>query len=1017
MPRLLFSFWWIALACGSFARAALPASGNFSQTNLVAWCIVPFDTQKRTPEQRAAMLEQLGIHRLAYDWRSEHIPTFDAEVAALAQRNIEITAWWFPAALNNEAKAILSCLERHRIHTQLWVTMGTENEPDATKLDQKIDSAVATLAPICTEAARLGCTVGLYNHLGWFGEPENQLRILAKLRAAGHTNAGIVYNFHHGHAHVDRFPALLKAIQPHLLALNLNGMVRDGDKVGRKIIPLGTGDLELDMLRALQQNGWKGPIGILGHTEEDAEVKLRKELTGLNRLVPQLEGSSRPAGEPAISGRDPGVQRENDWVDNRWQQTDVGPTLASILATPSGSIAKALSIQVGTPAAGGVVYDTVTASLRATWTGGFLQFVPSRFGLGEAPRIQGTVQGSFRDSPGWLGTGIHFNGHQLNGQNVVLDVDLEGTRVLESPGLVQHASFSFFKRSLAIAPTHRELTWVVAAPATRPLAESWQAREITSGTLARITVDNQVHLVAIAGAAGTLRLDAEGRVLLTLPPVAQGRRLHAILWKGSAEQATAAEAAITSIATGPVEDPGNWAQPGAPRWPALTTHGVRDADTEFLAVDTLTAPYDNPSKALLFFSGVDLTSDQVLYACTIHGDVWRITGVNDSLATLEWKRFATGLFQPLGLKIRNNQVFVLGRDRITRLQDLNNDGEADRYESFCDRIDTSTGGHDYVTSLELDNAGNFYFVDPNGVHRVTPDGRTLQTLATGWRNPNGMGVSPDGKIITVAPQQGTWTPSSVISEVKLGGYYGYGGPKPAPNRPLGYDSQLCWIPHSVDNSSGSQVWIPGNMWGPLGGQLLHLLWGRSTMMLVLRDTVEGVPQGAVVPLPAKFQSGPNRATFNPTDGCLYVAGSTGWQTNSRKDGSIHRVRYTGKTTSLPVGWHTEPDALILRFNQPIEKSTAEDPGSYGIKQWNYRYSQDYGSKDWSVQDPTREGRDNVDVKSAVLLPDGKSVRLVIPGLKPVMQMEVKYNLDVVSGKGMRGQLWLTINQVGSKEAR
>ena len=193
MPRLLFCSWLVALACGSFAQAALPAAGNFSQTNLVAWCIVPFDTQKRSPEERAAMLERLDIHRLAYDWRSEHIPTFDAEVAALAKRKIELTAWWFPAALNGEAKAILDCLTRHQLHPQLWVTMGTENEPDSAKLEQKIDGAVTTLAPICAEAAKIGSTVGLYNHMGWFGEPENQLRILAKLRTAGHTNAGIIY--------------------------------------------------------------------------------------------------------------------------------------------------------------------------------------------------------------------------------------------------------------------------------------------------------------------------------------------------------------------------------------------------------------------------------------------------------------------------------------------------------------------------------------------------------------------------------------------------------------------------------------------------------------------------------------------------------------------------------------------------------------------------------------------------------------------------------------------------------
>ena len=144
---------WLRLSLGILClllprvAGALPSEGLFSKTNLVAWCIVPFDSQKRGPEARAEMLERLGIHRLAYDWRAEHIPTFDSEVAAMRKHHIDITAWWFPAALNAEAKAILDCIERNQIHPQLWVTMGTEPEPDAARLEQKIQAAVETLGP------------------------------------------------------------------------------------------------------------------------------------------------------------------------------------------------------------------------------------------------------------------------------------------------------------------------------------------------------------------------------------------------------------------------------------------------------------------------------------------------------------------------------------------------------------------------------------------------------------------------------------------------------------------------------------------------------------------------------------------------------------------------------------------------------------------------------------------------------------------------------------------------------
>jgi hypothetical protein len=233
------------------------------------------------------------------------------------------------------------------------------------------------------------------------------------------------------------------------------------------------------------------------------------------------------------------------------------------------------------------------------------------------------------------------------------------------------------------------------------------------------------------------------------------------------------------------------------------------------------------------------------------------------------------------------------------------------------------------------------------------------------------------------------------------------------DRPLGYNPPLCWIPHSVDNSSGSQVWVPPDQWGPLGGQMLHLLWGRCGLTLTLRDSVDGVAQGAVVPLPGRLLSGPNRGTFNPRDGHFYVAASTGWQTSAVKEGALHRVRFTGKPVYLPIAWHAHDNGLTLTFTQPLDRATAEDVGSYAVHQWNYRYASQYGSKDWSAKNPATEGRDEVNLKSARLLPDGKTVFLEIPDLRPVMQMEIKYNVDSIDGRSMRSQLWLTLNRLDS----
>ena len=259
-----------------------------ARDNLVAWCIVPFDAQKRGPEARAQMLQRLGLKRLAYDWRNEHIPTFDQEIETMQRHGIEITAWWFPGGLNDTAQQILACLERHQVQTQLWISLG-DPAPQGSQAE-KVQAAAAAIRPIAEAAAKIGCRVALYNHGGWFGEPENQVAIIEHLQMA---NVGIVYNLHHGHSHLARFPELLRKMQPHLLAFNLNGMVVDGDRVGKKILTLGAGDQDLGLLKTLRDSGWRGPVGILDHREEtDSEVTLRANLAGLDQLRQQLSAAA-----------------------------------------------------------------------------------------------------------------------------------------------------------------------------------------------------------------------------------------------------------------------------------------------------------------------------------------------------------------------------------------------------------------------------------------------------------------------------------------------------------------------------------------------------------------------------------------------------------------------------------------------------------------------------------------------------------------------------------------------------
>jgi hypothetical protein len=281
----------LAFVTTSLPAASKPSADPWNRDELVAWCIVPYDAAKRDPEARAAMLEKLGIKKFAYDYRAAHIPTFDDEVKACARHGIEIVAWWFPQKLDANAQIILDVIKRHQIHPQLWVTGGGAAVKDEAEQATRIVTEVARLRPIIEAAKPLGCTVALYNHGGWFGQPANQVAVLKALRAEGFTNVGLIYNFHHGHDDVARFAEVWSLLKDHVLTVNMNGMhVPPQGRPPEKIIePLGTGDHELAMMRVIHRSGWRGTVGILNHRMDvDAEEGLTRNRAGFDRLVATL---------------------------------------------------------------------------------------------------------------------------------------------------------------------------------------------------------------------------------------------------------------------------------------------------------------------------------------------------------------------------------------------------------------------------------------------------------------------------------------------------------------------------------------------------------------------------------------------------------------------------------------------------------------------------------------------------------------------------------------------------------
>ena len=314
---LLAATAWPAL---SPAADVVPAEKLFRRGNLVAWCIVPFDDEARSPADRAAMMKRLGIGKYAYDYRAEHVPQFDDEMKAIKAEGIELVGWWFPGELNDEARLILGVLERHGMKPSLWVSGGGGPTSSADEQKARVAAEAARIRPIAEAANSIGCTVGLYNHGGWFGEPENQIEIIDALRAGDSpvTNVGIVYNQHHGHVHAGRFRELLARMKPYLQVLNLNGMFADGEARGLKIAPIGTGEQDLELLKIVQEGGFEGPFGILNHTQLDAEDRLRDNILGLEWVAAKLDRKD-PGAAPAMK---------------TWEAPAAAPKAAS--ASPAG---------------------------------------------------------------------------------------------------------------------------------------------------------------------------------------------------------------------------------------------------------------------------------------------------------------------------------------------------------------------------------------------------------------------------------------------------------------------------------------------------------------------------------------------------------------------------------------------------------------------------------------------------------------------------------------------------------
>lgn len=740
----------------------------------------------------------------------------------------------------------------------------------------------------------------------------------------------------------------------------------------------------------------------------------------------------------------------------KWEM-DYGPFLnLSVQMSPKqgGTTAKGLAVRVGEQMEGTIAYDTDLMRCSGAWVGGFVDFKGVAFSgaHGGNPAPVGTVLFHTPAMPGWSKNGsfvdprplpkgfgastvpfgplprdwAQYRGLHRNGNRVTLEYSVGGAEILESPTLEGSGAGAAVGRSFHVRKGGEAATLIVAeVPGAKGFEEQGDTVVVREGE------GDSVLRVRLLGRPQGARwtMVAPGVLGLELGAFRAGEKFKLVHWRGKADRGE--EASVVLKGASAPADLEVLAKPGPLLWAqTVETAGRLGTEEGAYQLDTVTIPFDNPWRSWLRIGGIDFFKDGRIAFSTFAGDVWIGSGIDAGLGKISWKRFAAGLHQPLGLKIVDDQVYLTCRDGLVRLKDVNRDGEADFYEMFNNEVQATPNFHEFMFDLQTDSQGNFYFAkggpvraggrgwDPLSEHhgtvmRVSRDGSKLDVFATGVRAPNGLGMGP-GDVLTTGDNEGTWVPMCYVHVIKKGGFVSVPDLAHREQTPTAFDPHVCFMPKSVDNSSGGQVWVTSEKWGAMKGRMLHLSYGQASMYEVMMEEVGGVLQGGVTKVPLKFATGLMRGRFSPVDGELYVAGQRGWQTSGVDDGAIHRVRYTGKPDPAPKGLRVTDKGIHLQFHQPLDPATAGDPDNYGIEQYNYRWTSNYGSKEYRVSNPSELGRDAVDILGVALSADRKSVFLRVDGLVPVMQSEISMRVKTETGAQVPEKIWHTINAVGKE---
>ncbi len=447
-----------------------------------------------------------------------------------------------------------------------------------------------------------------------------------------------------------------------------------------------------------------------------------------------------------------------------------------------------------------------------------------------------------------------------------------------------------------------------------------------------------------------------------------------------------------------------------------------------------------PEEIIMEVGGLAFDEEDQLGICTRRGELWV---VKDPLSNApEFKKFASGLHEPLGLAFRNGSYYLAQRGELTKITDSDKNGSADKFESIY-TWDLAGNYHEYAYGpLVLDDGSMIITLNLGWVGRgaslskwsgwmlhIQEDG-TMTPFATGLRSPAGMGLNKDGDLF-YTENQGDWVGSGRMTHMEKGVFAGHPeGLKWSgePDSPVTLKMEdikdeeettlyeyaqkddrvrppSVWFPHTLMGISTSDIEVIPDGFGPFAGQLLVGDQGHSKIMRVYQEKVNGVYQGICFPFVEGFSSGVLRLEWGPEKTLFVGMTNRGWASTGKEPYGVQKVTWTGQVPFEMNTVNVMPDGFVIKFTKPVDRRKSADPEAYTITDFNYRYHHFYGSPAIDQQDRT--------VFKVDVAQDGMSVRLYVEGLRKGYVNEIKLN-GITDNSGnplLHNTGYYTINQI------